>query len=453
MLGQVLRGPGGVRLAATARQRQRHFGRAVQRPRLGRRRVGKREDSLRRRRAIVVVDLIAQLQSTVDGAFRLADEADLRRRVGRHRKGPAAQFPVAGGQSKRAARIELRAELARFGRCRRDRIGRCIHRRGSRLDGANRTVLMGDAQRLVARTAGDAQRNLAACRHGDRRRVGIGIGGQEDRRLAGIGRRRHPGVDAGCHACICRLRAKTVADPAALRSKRKGEGCDQQQCRCRAQAPRVMLRHTRARQVGTDIVEPRRHALLMLAPQRPGKAGLRAARAVVLYLHGAVQQGVGRFDAPIDFSRRRQAEDAERIERANGPNDKYRHDGKPCRIRQHPEQAEPGQAGKQRNDDEQRQQQRPAPLDDHRRTRGPPAERQPCRIAAGARRGSFCHRPFIIGPRVALQGRPEWLGLTTGRIAANTAKARRSRQNVADQDRKRPRGRGAENKKPTSACF
>ena len=83
-------------------------------------------------------------------------------------------------------------------------------------------------------------------------RLGVGLGRQEDRRLAGIGRRRHPGVDARRQRVERALRAEAVADAAAERPEGEGEGDDQKQRRGGAQSPRIALGHAGARQVAAD---------------------------------------------------------------------------------------------------------------------------------------------------------------------------------------------------------
>ena len=165
MLGQVLGGLGGVRLAAAARQGQRHLRRAIERMRVRRLRVGQLELGLGGGRAIVVVDLVVEFEGAVGGALRLADEAD---RGGLSGMTAKAQRPSSSSPDfsvSMPSAVSLPANWRTLERRSPAAAGLAAAACGAgRVDVARVAVLVGEGKRFLARAAGDAQRDVAALR-------------------------------------------------------------------------------------------------------------------------------------------------------------------------------------------------------------------------------------------------------------------------------------------------
>ena len=91
------------------------------------------------------------------------------------------------------------------------------------------------------------------------------------------------------------------------------------------------------------------------------------------------------------------AVEAQRIERGEGGNAEADHDGKPNKIGQDAEDAEPGEAQEEDSDQKQGEDERPAAFDDHRRTDCKARPRQPGRqTEVSSCRIGFRHRPFQL---------------------------------------------------------
>jgi hypothetical protein len=259
---------------------------------------------------------------------------------------------------------------------------------------------VGEDQSLVAGTAGHAQRHVAPFRHGHGALGAVRIGGQEDRRLARIGGRRHPGVDPRRDGLARGVRPEAVAETTAEGAEGKSEGHDEQKGGGGANTPRVALRNLGARQVAAHSAELLGHAFLVFAPQGLRKTRFRAARPVGLHEHGRVQQIIGGFDAPVDLDGRRPPEETQRIERGKRGQRQQHHHREAAHIRQDAEHAEPGQADEQADGYEQRQDQRPAAFHHHCRPYENPRPGQPSgKTVLVPVCGRFCHRPFQLGPR------------------------------------------------------
>jgi hypothetical protein len=281
------------------------------------------------------------------------------------------QFLLTRLESQHAIDGELAAELRSAARC--SRLGGRL-RAGFRVAGgrSRRQVAdiagrIGEGEGLAAGAARDPQHHVAVFRHGEDSGAGIAFGGQEDRRPARVGRRRDPGVDARRERSSRRARAESVRHAAAERAKGKGEG-DEQHQRCnRTQRPRVALGHAGARQILAKAAEPRRHPTLMLTPECGGKAVLAAARPVRLHRQRVVHQPVGALDTPVDLGRAGVAIETQRIERRERREREADGDHDARRIRDHAEEAEPGDGKEQADDDEKRQDQGPEPLQHDRK--------------------------------------------------------------------------------------
>ena len=373
-------------------------GSLVKRPRIACRRFLERELGLGRRRAVIVLDLIGEFQCAVDGALGFAGKADHRRLVRRHRKRPCRQFLPARLQRQRPVGRQLAEELShRRNACGGRRLGRVACRAFGR-HVARRAGAVGEDQRFLARSAGDAQGQVAVFRNGEGRRLLVDVGSEKDRRLARIGGRRHPGVDARRYGFEPGMRLEAVAEAAAERSEGESEGGRQKQRRGRAKSPRVALRDAGARQVAAKAAEACRHAPLVLAPERLGKRAFLAARPVGLHQHRRVRQFVRPLDASIDLDGRRFFVEAQRIERGKGCH-AQRHDRRETRHVGHdPEHPQPGQAEKQADHDHKRQDQRPATLDHHGGADCKPRPgKTSCKAQIGVCRRYLRHQPFQHG--------------------------------------------------------
>ena len=103
-------------------------------------------------------------------------------------------------------------------------------------------------------------------------------GGQDDRRLAGIERRRHPGIDPdiGRRQHAVPVERRRDAHHALVAGRDIGR--DQQHRDQRAQRPGIVDRQPRRRQPGADALDRGQRALALRLPQRPRDRILRRQR-------------------------------------------------------------------------------------------------------------------------------------------------------------------------------
>ena len=190
MLGQVLGGLADAVPGARLRQHQREIGRREQCARrlaIGADGFEQLEDRLRADDAVIVLDLVGELQRAARLAFRILGERDRRRLVG---DGGELPGHVVGAEAAHAdgARV-VDDETALLGAPLSATV--CAPGFGIADPAARDDVEM---------DAGGADDQRAARRHrergGGRQRLARPQARQDHRRLAGVGRRRHPGVDA-----------------------------------------------------------------------------------------------------------------------------------------------------------------------------------------------------------------------------------------------------------------
>ena len=391
MLGQVAGGLGGSVLGRLARQRQRHVRLVVKRPRVRRLRFEHFELGLARHGAVVVLNPVGEFERAVHRPLGFADEGNARGCVGNDLERPGGDLIRAGLQHQHAVGDELARKLPHAGVLSLSGIGRSL-----RGDLGGLAFRRRKHQRFLAATAGHAQRQVAALRRIEQGGLAIGVRGEEDRRLAGIGRRRDPGIDARRNRRDARRGAEGVGHLAAERSGRKGEGRHQQEQRHGAQAPGIAFGHAGAGQVARQAAELFGHPFLMLVPERLGETVGRAGQPVGLDEDGRVLEFVGPLDTAVDRGALRPAEVAQRSERGERREREGGRGADAQPVGHQPEQAEPGYAQEQAGDDDERQDQRPGALERHRRLRpharaGKAAEHAGIRF--GLSRLDVRHRP------------------------------------------------------------
>ena len=247
---------------ARLRQHQREVRRAVERARrasVGRRLLLQREIRLRADHAVIVLDLVGELQRTARLRLRLLGERDRRRAIRN------------GGERERDVLVEHAAQ----GR------GAAIRDGVAMLLGAGRRRRRAFAARLGDAAAGDdfepacaarADHQHASRRHGlDQRglmRLAGADAGQDHRRLAGVGRRRHPGVDAEIlrlhHAGPVERRGDALH---ALAGRGKERRADEQHDQ-RAHRDRIEQMQARTRRPGLERIRGAQRLFDMRAPER-----------------------------------------------------------------------------------------------------------------------------------------------------------------------------------------
>ncbi len=152
-------------------------------------------------------------------------------------------------------------------------LGRLLGRRG-----------FGDAAAddHIERAAARAHDQRAAGR--DRQRPGSGRRGflvrrrQDDRRLAGIERRRHPGIDPDIGRRQHAVPVERRGDPHRALVARGDIGRDHHHRDQRAQRPGIVDREPRRRQAGADALDRCQRALALRLPQRQRDRILRGQR-------------------------------------------------------------------------------------------------------------------------------------------------------------------------------
>ena len=190
MIREILGGLPGAVAGARLRQHQREIRRAVERARhapVGPGLLLQREIRLRADHAVIVLDLVGELQRAARLRLRLLGERDGRRAIrdGGEREGDVLVEHAAQGRG--AAIRDGVAVLFGAGGRRRRAFAARLGKPAARHDFEPACAARADHQH-AARRHGLDQRGLMRLAGAD--------AGQDHRRLAGIGRRRHPGIDA-----------------------------------------------------------------------------------------------------------------------------------------------------------------------------------------------------------------------------------------------------------------
>ena len=271
ILGQVLAGLADAVAGARLRQRQREIGRVEQRPR---RRLPARtlavlelEGRVRIDNAVVVLELVGELQRAAGLRFRILGERNGRRTVGNRRELPghvaaaeAAHGGAAGIVDRKAPFIRALCGLG-LGRF----LGRIL---GIRL-GIGEPARRHDVE---LHTAGRPDHQDAAHRHreigGRLHRIAGPQARQDNRRLAGIGRRIDPGVDPVVRRRDDALPIERRRDAPQPLAARGHEGRDHQHEHQRTQGERIPDGKPRCRRAGPKPPGGAQCALDMGMPKR-----------------------------------------------------------------------------------------------------------------------------------------------------------------------------------------
>ena len=231
--------------------------------------------------AVVVLDLEEQLQRAARALLGVLGDGDLGRVVGDHLERPAQQLDAAGVDRDRARLAHLELELGHV-----RGIGG-----GRRLEALHGAVAAPHLQRQGADGgARAAHHQLAAVGYLEGRgrlllRPGQAMRavGQHDGRPAGVGRRRHPGIDARLRALGERAEAEGRAQPvggAVADHDQQHEHAEQQQG---AQREGVVAVGAGRGMADAQLLQQRGEALAVHAPQRLGAgiAGTQRQRILV----------------------------------------------------------------------------------------------------------------------------------------------------------------------------
>ncbi len=259
ILAEILDGLADAVAGPRIRQHQRELRRLEQRPR--RRGIfcgvaGARDETrLRFGDAVVVLDLVGHLQRAAGLAFRVLGQRDGRGAVGR-----GAEFPLRlpGGRADMRGAVAGDGEMAFVGA-----FGGLLGRR----DFGHAT-----AGHDIERAAAGAHDQRAAGRN--RQGSGGGAGRflvgrrQDDRGLAGIDRRRHPGIDPDIGRRQHAVPVERGGDPHRAFLARGHIGRDHHERDQRAQRPGIVDRQPRRRQAGADAFDRCQGALALRLPQR-----------------------------------------------------------------------------------------------------------------------------------------------------------------------------------------
>ena len=326
MLGEILDGLAGAVAGARLRQHQREVRRVIERPRrlgVGRRSALQPELRLREGDAVVVLDLVGELQRAARLRLRILGKRDRGRAVGNRRERPGG---IVGDAAQRDGRVFRDGEAALLGS------GRCAAR-------ALVLTALGEAGgRKVEARAGGANDQHAAGRDRNGARLAHLLAGaharQDHRRLAGVGRRRHPGVDAeigGLHRAPPIERRGHAAEPLAAGADAGGDRQDQDEG---AQRVGIAQQQPRLRHPGLQAAGGGERAHHMGLPERERALVLGSGRHVV------GDRGCG----PVRQSAA-QIEPAQRVPAARQGEARQRHG---ARQQQEPEQAHPDGAPERR---------------------------------------------------------------------------------------------------------
>jgi hypothetical protein len=266
ILAEVLDGLTDAVAGPDIRQHQRELRWIEQRPRLGS--IGRfagRKLRVRFGDAVVVLDLVGQLQRTARLAFRILGE-----RNGRGMVSQRAEAPLRLARR----RADVRGAIAGDG------VMSFAGALGRLLGG--RSLRDPTAHNDVEGTAAGAHDQLAAGRHRQwtrRRKRGLLVRcRQDDRRLSGIKRRRHPGIDPDIvgREYPVPVEGGRDANPSFVAGRDIGR--DHQHNDQRAQRPGIVNRQPRRRQAGADTLDRGQGALALRLPQRQRDRVLRLQR-------------------------------------------------------------------------------------------------------------------------------------------------------------------------------
>ena len=298
VFAEILDGLADAVAGARVRQHQREFRRVEQRPGRGALRSvawTSGETGLRFGDAVIVLQFVGHLQRTPRLTLGIFGQRNGRRAVGN-----GAEFPLrlAGGRTDMRGAVGGDGEMLFVGA-----FGRLLGRRRFSQPAADHHV------EAAAAGAHDQRR---AHRH--RQRSGVrcgGIlvgGGQDHRRLAGIDRRRHPGIDPHIGGRQHALPVEGGGDARGAFLTRGNEGRHHRHRDQRTQRPGVVDRQPRRRQAGTDALDRGQRALALRLPQRQRNRILRGqrigqrGRRAMADAGAAVEPAQGRLAArPAEF--------------------------------------------------------------------------------------------------------------------------------------------------------
>ena len=317
MLCEVAAGQPLDLFGASPGQFEREGRQRVERGRIRFRRIDWLDDRLGVTDAVIVLALEGYLQCTVHGTARLLVEGDLRGAVGndverpglpvdrklaapveRHQIGAPLRELACRGSGRRCGDSDLRRlSVARRRLFRSDRL--FAHE-----DDRFRLCGRSEGHGLLAVSAGQPDGQFRVLWLGERCSRAGRVPGEEDRRAAGIGRRRQPGIDPEVRGQIerCRGRAEGIADRSRAVGEGEAEGDDQQERGNGAQGMPVMSGDVGLRQSGVEGGDPLRHADLVLLPQRAGEGGVVGER-IVLHRDRLVRQVVSLLEQTVGISR------------------------------------------------------------------------------------------------------------------------------------------------------
>ena len=156
------------------------------------------------------------------------------------------------------------------------------------------------------------------------------------------------------------MTAECIVDAAAERPAGKGKGDDEKQADNAAQCPGIAFRNTGLRQATLQILNALGHALAVFVPQRLSKR-IDALVDELFRLDSdrLVIERVDAFQPLADFRVIGKAESQQEIEAEGQRENKKPEQCQSQRIRNYPENTEPGQAQENGNGKQQRQYQRP----------------------------------------------------------------------------------------------
>ena len=298
--------------------------------------------------AVIVLELVGHLQRTAGLTFRILGQRNRRRTVG---CGGEPPLRLAGRRADMRGAVAGDLEMALVGA-----LGRLLAR-GDLGDAA--------AHHDVDAAAARANHQRAAGRNLQRPAIGRGrvlVGGRKnDRRLAGIDRRRYPGVDPhiGGRQHAVPVERRGNPHPALVTGRdigRRHHHHDQ-----RAQRPGIVDGKPRRRKPGADPLDRGQRALALLPPQRLcdrilGRERIRQRRRRPVANAGAAVEPAQALFAG------RPAKTRERKQRAQCQQNEQQDARGACNERQRQPQAGPGHHEKQSDDAQKPGEARPGAL-------------------------------------------------------------------------------------------
>ncbi len=262
---------------ARVRQHEGELRRLEQRTRLaligafglhGLRRLGRAHGKLRLGTgdAVIVLDLVGQLQRAARLTFRILGERDGRRTIGGRSEPP---LRLAGGGADLRCAVAADRKMLLVGA-----LGRLLGRRNLLQAAGGRDIETAAGGAYDQRRAGGYGQR-AACRE----RRGLLVGGrQDDRRLRGVEWRRHPGVDADIGRRQHAVPVERRAHPRRALVAGGEEGRDQHDHDQGAKRPGIVEREAGMRQACADTPQRGQRALALRLPQHSRDRVLRGQR-------------------------------------------------------------------------------------------------------------------------------------------------------------------------------